>query len=360
MFCRVKLQTILPSAVNVYRFQYVHLRRLFHLITRDLCPIADEVPLVTSSLLKDVNTGNVAYRANAIRLLRHITNDTSLSKVVKFLDEALCDDNPVLQIASLVCAINLLKRDPRMAITLNQVYHISTFYGKGKHVQFHDIYLNFVLAYHASLLGWGRWIYMLQEHADGTSIPSTVHSIKMSHVYIEHVSRCNFSGHSCWSSSPLVPFILARGIAQSYYVPDRFTRDKYIESCIHDKDEMVAIEGFRSLPRVVGMRNSDVKSAIDVMRLILHDSHRPVSRFSAVMALHKVGMVHNVVWTTPEDHIAIGLDLNVYTIHMEQVEHQDSEAEAEQASRVIKSRSCSYNMHDGDPEAEQLSQSFPV
>ena len=35
-------------------------------------------------------------------------------------------------------------------------------------------------------------------------------------------------------------------------------------------------------------------------------------------------MVHNVVWTTPEDHIAIGLDLNVYTIHMEQVEHQVS------------------------------------
>ena len=32
-----------------------------------------------------------------------------------------------------------------MAITLNQVYHISTFYGKGKHVQFHDIYLNFVV-----------------------------------------------------------------------------------------------------------------------------------------------------------------------------------------------------------------------
>lgn len=39
---------------------------------------------------------------------------------------------------------------------------------------------------------------------------------------------------------------------------------------------------------------------------------------------------------------------------------QDSEAEAEQASRVIKSRSCSYNMHDGEPEAEQLSQSVPV
>ena len=65
--------------------------------------------LVTGALLKDVNTGNVAYRANAIRLLYHITNDTSLNKVVKLLHEALCHDNPTLQIAALVCSINMLK-----------------------------------------------------------------------------------------------------------------------------------------------------------------------------------------------------------------------------------------------------------
>ena len=64
---------------------------------------------------------------------------------------------------------------------------------------------------------------------------------------------------------------------------------KYILLCIHDKDEMVAIEGFRSLERVVGIRfSTKLKDAIDVMRRILCVSHMPVLRFSAFRALHRV------------------------------------------------------------------------
>ncbi|XP_042041630.1 coatomer subunit gamma-like [Salvia splendens] len=132
IFTKSEAAAILSSAVNLYHFEDVHLRRMFHLIARDLCPIADEVPLVTSSLLEDVNTGNVAYRATAICLLRLITNDTSLSQVVKFLAKTLCDDNPMLQIASHVCAINLVKGDPRMAITLDQAYPSRTAYPDGR------------------------------------------------------------------------------------------------------------------------------------------------------------------------------------------------------------------------------------
>ena len=45
-------------------------------------------------------------------------------------------------------------------------------------------------------------------------------------------------------------------------------------------------------------------------------------------------MVHKLAWTTPEDQIAIGLDVNVYKLHMEQVKHRVShhiyaEAQAE-------------------------------
>ncbi|KAL1567945.1 coatomer subunit gamma-like [Salvia divinorum] len=41
-FTKSEAAAILSSAVNLYRFQDVHLRRMFHLIARDLCPIADE------------------------------------------------------------------------------------------------------------------------------------------------------------------------------------------------------------------------------------------------------------------------------------------------------------------------------
>ncbi|XP_047954716.1 coatomer subunit gamma-like isoform X2 [Salvia hispanica] len=174
-FTQSEAAALLSSAVNLYRFQDVHLRRMFHLIARDLCPIANEVPLVTSLLLKDVDTDNVAYRANVIRLLCQITNDTSLSQVLKCLKEARCDGNPMVENASFVCAINMLKRDPRMAIKLEQVYPRPTDFRTGKHIQFHSIYLDYVLVHDASSLGSVRWIYMLHELADGTSTSSRVH-----------------------------------------------------------------------------------------------------------------------------------------------------------------------------------------
>ncbi|KAG6386920.1 hypothetical protein SASPL_152100 [Salvia splendens] len=249
---------ILSSAVNLYRFQDVHLRRMFHLIARDLCPIADE-------------------------------------------------------------------RDPRMAITLGQVYPESTVSDKGKHVQFHAMYLEFMMGQLrrerciAMKLSDIYFRYITCRHVSGRFIP-----------------ECYIIGHSCWSSSPLGPCILARSITKGppFYVMD-IVRYKCMLSCAHDKDEMVAIEGFRSLARVVGIGIPELKAAIDVMRGILRVSHRPVLRFSAFRALQKVGMAHNVVWTTPEDHIAIGLDVNVYNLY----NHRDNEPEAEQVSQVIKSQS---------------------
>ncbi|XP_042037791.1 uncharacterized protein LOC121783707 isoform X2 [Salvia splendens] len=156
------------------------------------------------------------------------------------------------------------------------------------------------------------------------------------HVSGRFIPECYIIGHSCWSSSPLGPCILARSITKGppFYVMD-IVRYKCMLSCAHDKDEMVAIEGFRSLARVVGIGIPELKAAIDVMRGILRVSHRPVLRFSAFRALQKVGMAHNVVWTTPEDHIAIGLDVNVYNLY----NHRDNEPEAEQVSQVIKSQS---------------------
>ncbi|KAL1568206.1 coatomer subunit gamma-like isoform X1 [Salvia divinorum] len=323
IFTKSEAAAILSSAVNLYRFQDVHLRRMFHLIARDLCPIADEVSLVTSSLLNDVNTGNAAYRANAIRLLYHITNDTSLNKVVRFLNEALCDNNPTLQIASLVCVINLVKRDPRMAITLGQVYPESTVFDKGKHVQFHAIYLEFV----SMQMG-------------------EVRRQKYYYLIWEKLSRL-----SSWCSSPLGACILICGIRQAARARRIWAGDaihKYLLSCINGKDKMVAIEGFRSLEGAVGIGSIQLKDDIDVMRRILR-SRKPVLRFSAFRALQKVGIVHNVVWTTPKDHTLIGLDVNLRKLYMEEVKHRDNEAEAEQISQVIKSQSFALKEASNSP-----------
>ncbi|XP_042039351.1 coatomer subunit gamma-like isoform X2 [Salvia splendens] len=295
------------------------IKRLLYLLNQG--EIFTKVSLVTSALLKDVNTGNVAYRANAIRLLCHITNDASLNKVVKFLYEDLCDDNPTLQIASLVCSINLVKRDPRMAITLDQVYPETSFYDKGKHVQFHAMYLEFVMG---------------EVRRTGEVNPTVeVRRYHYHKIWSKLTRLCS------WCSSPLGTCILIRCIRQLTRDRTRYGAGGIFEliwSCINGKDKMLAIEGFRSLGGVdVGvyiMPGFQLKDSIDVMRRMLR-SHKPVVRFSAYRALQKARIVHNVECITPEDHRLMGSS----KLYMEEFNHRDDEPEAEHVSQIIKSQS---------------------
>ena len=50
-------------------------------VIKDICPGADEVIIVTSSLMKDMNSKTDLYRANSIRVLCKITDSGLLAQV---------------------------------------------------------------------------------------------------------------------------------------------------------------------------------------------------------------------------------------------------------------------------------------
>lgn len=68
-----------------------------------------QVIIVTSSLMKDMNSKTDLYRANAIRVLCRITDGGLLSQIERYLKQAVVDKNPVVSSAALVSGIHLLQ-----------------------------------------------------------------------------------------------------------------------------------------------------------------------------------------------------------------------------------------------------------
>ena len=68
-----------------------------------------KVIIVTSSLMKDMNSRTDMYRANAIRVLCRITDGTLLTQIERYLKQAIVDKNPVVASAALVSGIHLLQ-----------------------------------------------------------------------------------------------------------------------------------------------------------------------------------------------------------------------------------------------------------
>lgn len=68
-----------------------------------------KVIIVTSSLMKDMNSKTDMYRANAIRVLCRITDGTLLTQIERYLKQAIVDKNPVVASAALVSGVHLLQ-----------------------------------------------------------------------------------------------------------------------------------------------------------------------------------------------------------------------------------------------------------
>ena len=69
------------GVTKLFQNKDVNLRRMVYLVIKDICPGADEVIIVTSSLMKDMNSKTDLYRSNSVRVLCKITDSGLLGQV---------------------------------------------------------------------------------------------------------------------------------------------------------------------------------------------------------------------------------------------------------------------------------------
>ncbi|GFQ00970.1 coatomer subunit gamma-2 [Phtheirospermum japonicum] len=268
-FTKVEATEVFFAVTKLFQSKDMGLRRMVYLMIKEISPSADEVIIVTSSLMKDMNSRTDMYRANAIRVLCRITDGTLLTQIERYLKQAIVDKNPVVASAALVSGIHLLQTNAEIVKRWsNEVQEAVQ--SRAALVQFHAL----------ALLHQAR----IRQN-DRLAVSKLVTSLTKGTV-----------------RSPLAQCLLIRYTSQvvresgvNSQTGDRPFYD-YLEGCLRHKAEMVIFEAARAITELSNVTTRELTPAITVLQLFLSSS-KPVLRFAAIRTLNKVAMTHPMAVT---------------------------------------------------------------
>lgn len=246
----------------------MHLRRMVYLCIKEFIPSSDEVIIITSSLMKDMNSNNDLYRANAIRVLCKIIDSQMLLQIERYLKQAVVDKSAVVASAVLAGAVQLAPNNAEVIKRWNsEVQEAVT--SRHPMVQFHAVAL---------------------QHALRSSDRLAINKL---------VTQLTARGAV---RSPMAQLLLVRYVAQVIAdspppaggAPRPFF--DFLESCLRHKSEIVIFEAARAICNMRDVSTRELTPAVTVLQLFLSSS-KPVLRFAAVRTLNRVAMSHPVAVT---------------------------------------------------------------
>ncbi|XP_030525098.1 coatomer subunit gamma isoform X1 [Rhodamnia argentea] len=266
-FTKIEATEVFFAVTKLFQSRDIGLRRMVYLMIKELSPCADEVIIVTSSLMKDMNSKTDMYRANAIRVLCRITDGTLLTQIERYLKQAIVDKNPVVASAALVSGIHILQTNPEIV---------------------------------------KRWSNEVQEAVQSRAALVQFHALALLHQIRQNdrlaVSKLVTSLTRGSVRSPLAQCLLIRYTSQVIHesASNSQTGERpffdYLESCLRHKAEMVILEAARAITELNGVTSRELTPAITVLQLFLSSS-KPVLRFAAIRTLNKVAMTHPMAVT---------------------------------------------------------------
>uniref|UniRef100_A0A7S3VL87 Coatomer subunit gamma n=1 Tax=Dunaliella tertiolecta TaxID=3047 RepID=A0A7S3VL87_DUNTE len=267
-FTKKEASEVFFSVTKLFQSKDTNLRRMVYLCIKDICPSADEVIIVTSSLMKDMNSKTDLYRSNSVRVLCKIIDSQLLMQIERYLKQAIVDKAPVVASAALVSALHLLENNAEIVKRwINEIQEAAQ--SKNAMVQFHAVALLHAL-----------------RASDRLAISKLVSTLTKANV-----------------KSPMAQCLLVRYVAQvtaeTQPGPNGEARPFYdfLESCLRHKTEMVIFEAARAICNLKDVTARELAPAVAVLQLFLSSS-KPVLRFAAVRTLNKVAMSHPVIAST--------------------------------------------------------------
>ncbi|GFS18406.1 coatomer subunit gamma [Elysia marginata] len=235
------------------------LRRLVYLGIKEMSKIAQDVIIVTSSLMKDMTGKEDQFRGPAIRALCSVTDHSMLQSIERYMKQAIVDKAPGVSSAALVSALHL---------------------GKGSQEVIK------------------RWVNEAQEAVNSDNVMVQFHALGLLY-YIRKTDKLavnklvsKFSKHTL--KSPYAYCLLIR-IASKLIEEEDAGSDSpmfdFIESCLRHKSEMVIYEAAHAIVQLKNTTAKDLAPAVSVLQLFC-SSPKPTLRFAAVRTLNKVAIKH--------------------------------------------------------------------
>jgi len=253
------------------------LRQMVYLVIKELANTAEDVIMVTSSIMKDTAVGSdVLYRANAIRALCRIIDASTVQAIERNIKTAIVDKTPSVSSAALVSSYHLLPiaRDivrrwqsetQEAASSAKSSGGFMGFGGSSTH-QMAAANTNFMTQYHAIGL-----LYQMRSH-DRMALVKMVQQYSAAGVV----------------KSPAARVMLVR-LAAKLAEDDQSLRKpmmKLLDEWLRDKSEMVNFEAAKAICDMPDLTDAEIGQAIHVLQLFL-TSPRAVTKFAAIRILHQ-------------------------------------------------------------------------
>ena len=100
--------TLFFSISKLFQHKNTALRQLVYLTIKELSATSQDILMVTSSIMKDIQSGELVYKPNAIRTLSKVLDPTTVSASERLFRNCLVDKNPIVSSAALISTYNLL------------------------------------------------------------------------------------------------------------------------------------------------------------------------------------------------------------------------------------------------------------
>lgn len=287
--------TLFFSILKLFQHKNSALRQLVYLTIKELSSTSQDILMVTSSIMKDIQSGDLIYKPNAIRTLAKVLDPTTVSASERLFRNCLVDKNPIVSSAALISSYNLLPiaKDVVKRFTNETLETVQSYKQfPANQFQLHDYY-------GASTTNLPSNSYMYQYHALGLLYQLRNHD-KMS---LMKLITSLHEGSSLKNSLSIIQLI--RYINKVLIDDESLITHLYpiLSSFLKHKSDMVELEASKTLISLQHLIQDDEFMNVILTLQKLLSVPRTATRFAAIRLINKVSMKH------PEKILVVHLEL---------------------------------------------------
>ncbi|KAI1793129.1 coatomer subunit gamma [Ganoderma leucocontextum] len=311
-FSTQEATTLFFGTTKLFQHKDSALRQMVYLAIKELALTAEDVIMVTASIMKDMQPNSeVIYRPNAIRALARIIDPSMAQGVERFFKAAIVDKNPSISSAALVSAYHLfpnakdvVKRWVNEAQEAVNAKSSSSFFGSTG-------------SSGGGYLGWGSSSSNAnqgQQTIPSTSYITQYHSLGLLHA-IRQQDRMAVtkmiqqlgggkSGAGTTLKNPMALCMLIRYAAKVIEEDPNVQKQMLdlLEGWLRHKSDMVNLEAARVICEMRNVTATQLTRSIAVLQLFL-SSPKSTLKFAATRTLAALAVTH------PQSVSACNIDL---------------------------------------------------
>ncbi|UPK90705.1 hypothetical protein LCI18_001640 [Fusarium solani-melongenae] len=267
--------TLFFGISKLFQNKDASLRQMVHLIIKELANSAEDIIMVTSTIMKDTGGSTDAiYRPNAIRALCRIIDATTVQSIERVMKTAIVDKNPSVSSAALVSSYHLLP----IAKDVVRRWQSETQEAAASSKSSGGFSLGFSTSSSQIPMNHST---MSQYHAVGL-----LYQMR-SHDRMALVKMVQQFGAAGALKSPAAIVMLVRLAAQLAEEDPSLRKPmmQLLDGWLRHKSEMVNFEAAKAICDMRDVTDAEVSQAVHVLQLFL-TSPRAVTKFAALRILH--------------------------------------------------------------------------